>query len=106
MPIYKWNGHHYTGPSRIRSVPEGTVLADRMSSILNWSKENSGKKVDAMFAELSGVPVGTDEESKQAAADAYAPYTADMIWLMEQGFILVTNDNSVWFPKGKVAPAT
>ena len=84
----------------------GDVLDDRMSSILNWSKENSGKKVDAMFAELSGVPVGTDEESKQAAADAYAPYTADMIWLMEQGFILVTNDNSVWFPKGKVAPAT
>ncbi len=104
MPIYKWHGHHYTGPSRVRAVPEGTVLADRMTSILNWSKENPGKKVDAMFAELSGVPAGTDEASKQAAADAYAPYTADMIWLMEQGFILVTNDNSVWFPKGQTAP--
>lgn len=104
MPIYKWHGRHYTGPSRIRAVPEGTVLADRMQGILNWSKQNSGKKVDAMFAELSGVPAGTDDASKQAAADAYAPYTADMIWLMEQGFILVTNDNSVWFPKGEAAP--
>ncbi len=104
IPIYKWHGHHYTGPSRIRVVPEGTVLADRMQGILNWTKENSGKKVDAMFAELSGVPAGTDEASKQAAADVYAPYTADMIWLMEQGFILVTNDNSIWYPKGEAAP--
>ena len=80
------------------------MLADRMQEILNWSKQNSGKKVDAMFAELSGVPAGTDEASKRAAADVYAPYTADMIWLMEQGFILVTNDNSVWYPKGEAAP--
>ena len=80
------------------------MLADRMTAILNWSKENSGKKVDAMFAELTGVPAGTDDATKQAAADAYAPYTADMIWLMEQGFILVMNDNSIWFPKGEAAP--
>ncbi len=104
MPIFKWHGWHYTGPSRIRSVPEGTVLADRMAAILNWSKENSGKKVEEMFAELSGVPSGTDEESKRAAADAYAPYTSDMIWLMEQGYVLVTNDNSIWYPKGEAAP--
>ena len=104
MPIYKWHGRHFTGPCRIRSVPEDMVLADRMTAILNWSKEHSGNKVDAMFAELSGVPAGTDDESKQAAADAYAPYTADMIWLMEQGFIVVTNDNSIWYPKGEAAP--
>lgn len=104
MPIYKWHGRHYTGPCRIRAVPADMVLADRMVAILNWSKENSGKKVEAMFAELTGVPAGTDDESKQAASDAYAPYTADMIWLMEQGFVLVTNDNSIWFPKGDAAP--
>ena len=104
MPIYKWHGRHFTGPCRIRAVPADTVLADRMTAILNWSKENSGKKVDAMFAELTGVPAGTDDATKQAAADAYAPYTADMIWLMEQGFIVVTNDNSVWYPKGDSAP--
>jgi hypothetical protein len=75
-----------------------------MMAIVNWTKENSGKKVEAMFAELSGVPAGTDDESRKAASEAYAPYTADMIWLMEQGFIVVTGDNSIWFPKGSAAP--
>ena len=76
-----------------------------MMAIVNWSKENSGKKVEAMFAELSGVPAGTDEESKKSASDAYAPFAADMIWLLEQGFIVVTSDNSIWYPKGEAAPA-
>ena len=81
------------------------VLADRMMAIVNWSKENSGKKAEEMFAELSGVPTGTDEESKAAATEAHAPYVADMLWLLEQGFIVVTGDNAVWFPKGESAPA-
>ena len=104
MPIYKWQGNHFTGPSRTRAIPADTVLADRMMAIVNWTKENSGKKVEAMFAELSGVPAGTDDESRKAASEAYAPYTADMIWLLEQGFIVVTGDNSIWFPKGSAAP--
>lgn len=104
LPIFRWHSRHYTGPSRVRTVPADLVLADRMVAILEWSKANSGKKVEAMYAELSGVPAGTDEESKKAAAEAYDPYTADMIWLIDQGFILVTNDNSIWFPKGEAAP--
>lgn len=104
LPIFKWHGNHFTGPSRVRAIPEGTVLADRMMAIINWSKENSGKTCDVMFAELSGVPAGTDEESKKAASEAYAPFVADMIWLLEQGFIVVTGDNAVWFPKGEAAP--
>jgi hypothetical protein len=105
MPIYKWQGNHFTGPSRVRAIPADTVLADRMMAIVNWSKEHSGEKVEAMFAALSGVPAGTDEESKQAASDAYAPFASDMIWLLEQGFIVVTSDNSIWYPKGSAAPA-
>ena len=27
-----------------------------------------------------------------------------MIWLLEQGYIVVTRDNAVWFPKGDLAP--
>ena len=50
------------------------------------------------------VPAGTDEASTQAATDAHAPYVADMIWLLEQGYIVVTSDNAVWFPKGDAAP--
>lgn len=105
MPIYKWHGNHFTGPSRVRAIPQDMVLADRMMAIVNWSKENSGKKAEEMFAELSGVAAGTDEESKAAATEAHAPYVADMLWLLEQGFIVVTSDNAVWFPKGENAPA-
>ena len=104
LPIYKWHGNHFTGPSRVRALPEGTVLADRMMDIMNWAKVNSGKKTDVMFAELSGVAAGEDEASRQAATDAHAPYVADMIWLLEQGYIVVTSDNAVWFPKGDSAP--
>ena len=104
IPIYKWQGHHYTGPSRVRAIPADMVLADRMMAIVNWTKENSGGKVDAMCAALSGVPAAEDEAGKQASVDAYAPYVADMIWLMEQGFIVVTADNSIWYPKGSAAP--
>ncbi|MBQ8516980.1 MAG: hypothetical protein IJ498_05320 [Akkermansia sp.] len=105
MPIYKWHGNHFTGPSRVRTIPADMVLADRMMAIVNWSKENSGRKAEEMFAELSGVPAGADEESKAAATEAHAPYVSDMLWLLEQGFIVVTSDNAVWFPKGEAAPA-
>ena len=105
MPIYKWHGSHYTGPCRVRAIPADMVLADRMAAMVEWSKTNSGKKAEEMFAALSGIPAGTDEESRKAANEAYAPYVADMLWLLEQGFIVVTGDNAVWFPKGESAPA-
>ncbi len=105
MPIYKWQGNHFTGPSRVRAIPADTVLADRMTAIVNWAQEHSGCKLDAMLAELSGVPAGTDEESTKLATDAHAPYVADTIWLLEQGFLVVTSDNAIWYPKGEAAPA-
>ncbi len=105
MPIYKWQGNHFTGPSRVRAIPADMVLADRMAAIVEWSKAHSGQPVEEMFAELSGVPAGTDEASGKAAAEAHAPYAADMLWLLEQGFLVVTSDNAVWYPKGGAAPA-
>lgn len=106
MPIYKWNGGHYTGPSRPKCIPEGTVLADRMMAIANWAKENSGQTVDKLLASLSGVAVpgeASDAAAREQSASAHDPYVADMIWLMEQGFILVMNDNTVWNPKNEAA---
>ncbi len=105
MPIYKWQGNHFTGPSRIRTIPADMILADRMNAIVEWVKLNSGKKLDVMFAEISGVTAGEDEASIAAATAAHAPYVTDMIWLLEQGFLVVTNDNSIWYPKGEIAPA-
>ncbi len=105
MPIYKWQGNHFTGPSRIRTIPADMILADRMNTIVEWAKANSGKKLDQMFAEISGVTAGEDEASIAAATAAHAPYITDMIWLLEQGFLVVTNDNAIWYPKGESAPA-
>ena len=99
VPIFKWQGNHYTGPSRVRAIPADTTLADRMSAIVAWAKEHSGERVDAMFAALSGTAAGTEESTQ-----AFAPYAADLIWLLEQGFLVVMNDNTLWFPKGEVAP--
>ncbi len=104
MPIYKWKGSHYTGPCRVRMIPTDMVLADRMKAIVDWVKTNSGQRVEQMFAALSGVAMGEDEASRDAATEAHAPYAADMIWLIEQGFIVVMTDNSIWFPKGEAAP--
>ncbi len=101
LAIFKWKGRHYTGVSRVRGIPADTVLADRMMAIVDWAKNHQGQAANKMFAELSGVP-GDD---KERSAEAYAPYVADMIWLMEQGFILVTTDNAVWFPKTAEQPA-
>ncbi len=105
MPIYKWQGNHFTGPCRVRAIPADTVLADRMAAIVAWAREHSGSKLDAMLEELSGVPSGTDEESSKLATEAHAPYVADTIWLLEQGFLVVTSDNAIWYPKGEAAPA-
>lgn len=95
LAIFKWKGRHYTGVSRVRGIPSDTVLADRMMAIVEWAKSHQGQTANKMFAELSGV----SGDDKEHSAEAYAPYVADMMWLMEQGFILVMTDNTVWFPK-------
>lgn len=69
MPIFKWKGGHHTGPSRPRSLPEDTVLADRMLGIVSWVTENAGKRVDAMLNELCGEMV---EEPQIAGAEQQA----------------------------------
>ena len=73
MPIFKWKGGHHTGPSRPRSIPEGTVLADNMAAILNWVKEHSGKRVDVMLNELGGVLPQQNKTPEVPAKDSELP---------------------------------
>lgn len=67
MPIFKWNNGHHTGPSRPRTVPSGTVLADNMTAILNWVREHAGQGVDVMLNELGGVLPKVSEEGAREA---------------------------------------
>lgn len=106
MPIFKWNGGHYTGPCRPKAMTEGTVLSDSLMSISNWAQEHQGKGVDAMLKTLAPVPdhEGVTEEEIAQAKEKQQNLVRDLLWLSEQGYILVFSNNTVSAPK--VAPAS
>lgn len=105
MPIFKWKGNHYTGPARPKAMTEGTILSDSLMSIANWVKDHSGKGVDAMLRELSPIPdhEGAAEEEIAQAQEKQQHLVRDLLWLSEQGYILVFSNNTVSQPKA--APA-
>lgn len=107
MPIFKWKGNHYTGPARPKAMEEGTVLSDSLMSIATWAANNPGKGVDVMLKELSPVPdleQATEEEVAQAT-EKQQNLVRDLLWLSEQGYILVFSNNTVSRPKTNPAPA-
>ena len=107
MPIFKWQGNHYTGPARPKAMTEGTILSDSLMSIVNWAKEHPGKGVDVMLRELSPIPdhEGVTEEETARAKETQQLLVRDLLWLCEQGYILVFSNNTVSQPKTAPAPA-
>ncbi len=108
MPIFKWKGNHYTGPARPKAMEEGTVLSDSLMSIATWAANNPGKGVDVMLKELAPVPEqekATEEEVAQAM-EKQQNLVRDLLWLSEQGYILVFSNNTVSRPKTVSAQAT
>ncbi|MCL6675440.1 hypothetical protein M8O52_00140 [Akkermansia muciniphila] len=107
MPIFKWKGNHYTGPARPKAMEEGTVLSDSLMSIATWAANNPGKGVDAMLKELVPVPEqekATEEEVAQAM-EKQQNLVRDLLWLSEQGYILVFSNNTVSRPRTVSAQA-
>ena len=107
MPIFKWKGNHYTGPARPKAMEEGTVLSDSLMSIATWAANNPGKGVDAMLKELAPVPEqekATEEEVAQAM-EKQQNLVRDLLWLSEQGYILVFSNNTVSRPRTVSAQA-
>lgn len=73
-------------------MEEGTVLSDSLMSIATWAANNPGKGVDAMLKELAPVPEqekATEEEVAQAM-EKQQNLVRDLLWLSEQGYILVS----------------
>ena len=107
MPIFKWQGNHYTGPARPKAMTEGTILSDSLMSIVNWAKEHPGKGVDVMLKELSPIPdhEGVTEEETAQAKEKQQLLVRDLLWLSEQGYILVFSNNTVSQPKTASAPS-
>lgn len=97
MPIFKWKGNHYTGPARPKAIDAGTVLSDSLMSIATWASNNPGKGVDAMLKELSPIPEAgqTTEEEVAQAKEKQQNMVRDLLWLSEQGYILVFSNNTV-----------
>lgn len=107
MPIFKWKCNHYTGPARPKAMEEGTVLSDSLMSIATWAANNPGKGVDAMLKELAPVPEqekATEEEVAQAM-EKQQNLVRDLLWLSEQGYILVFSNNTVSRPRTVSAQA-
>ena len=125
MPIFKWKGSHHTGPSRPRLIPEGTVLADRMTGIIDWVRSHPGDRVEAMLNDLAGVPaeetpVAPVEEKlvetaeiaevaakpeKSAVEQKRHDLVSDLLWLCEQGFVLVFANGTVNIQQSAEVPA-
>ncbi len=110
MPIFKWQGNHYTGPSRPKALEEGAVLSDSLMSILNWAKNNHGKPVEVMLKELAPVPTAENasEEETAKAQEKHQALVRDLLWLSEQGYLLVFSNNTLSQPKtvpAQAAPA-
>ena len=107
MPIFKWKGNHYTGPARPKAMEEGTVLSDSLMSIATWAANNPGKGVDAMLKELAPVPEQekSTEEVVAQAMEKQQNLVRDLLWLSEQGYILVFSNNTVSRPRTVSAQA-
>lgn len=107
MPIFKWKGNHYTGPARPKAMEEGAVLSDSLMSIATWASTNPGKGVDAMLKELAPIPAqeGATEEEIAQATEKQQNLVRDLLWLSEQGYILVFSNNTVSRPKIAAAQA-
>lgn len=104
MPIFKWEGGHYTGPARPKAMAEDTVLSDSLMTIANWARDNQGKGVDAMLKELCPLPEqeGATEEEIAKAQEKQHNLVRDLLWLSEQGYLLVFTNNTVSAPKTAV----
>lgn len=107
MPIFKWKGNHYTGPARPKAMEEDTVLSDSLMSIATWAANNPGKGVDAMLKELAPVPEQekASEEEVAQAMEKQQNLVRDLLWLSEQGYILVFSNNTVSRPRTVSAQA-
>lgn len=110
LPLFKWKGGYHTGPSRPHAVPADIILADRMKSILEWVKSNSGKRVDAMLNELAApLPEKTEEASTEATEEIvniHAEWVADLLWLLQEGYVLVMTDGRIYLSKNNSAPSS
>ena len=95
LAVFKWNKKLKAGPARPHSVPEELTLAERPQTLLAWVKENSGQNIEALWKAC--LPAEPSDEIKHG-------YYSDLHWLLNQGFVLLLEDGTLYFGKDKPAP--
>jgi len=99
VAVFKWNKKLKVGPSRPHAVAPDAKLSERPQAIIDYLKENSGKKLKNLWDKF--LPDDAEESVK-------SEWYHDLHWLLNQGHAILLSDTSLHLSKqgdGEKGPA-
>ncbi len=90
VAVFKWAKKLKVGPSRPHAVPADAKLAERPQAIIDYLKENSGKKLKELWDKF--LPEDSTDEVK-------GQWYHDLHWLLNQGHAILLSDTSLHLSK-------
>ncbi|MFC5050219.1 hypothetical protein ACFPK9_06315 [Rubritalea spongiae] len=87
LAVFKWQGKLHCGPSRPHAIAEDVKLADRPAAMHQWTSENQGAGIDALWKALLPAEV-TDEVKKE--------WFHDLHWMINQGYMVLLSDGHIY----------
>lgn len=85
LPVFKRQGKLHTGPARPHGLAPDAVLAERPGKMVAWIRENTPAKLAGLWEAV--LPEGSTAPP--------ADYAADLFWLLQQGHILLYQDDTL-----------
>jgi len=85
LPVFKRQGKLHTGPARPHGLAPDAVLAERPGKMVAWIRENTPAKLAGLWQAV--LPEGSTAPP--------ADYAADLFWLLQQGHILLYQDDTL-----------
>jgi hypothetical protein len=95
LPVFKRQGKLHTGPARPNPLPLNQVLAERPAQMIAWIRENKPAKLEGLWKSV--LPEGSTAPP--------AEYAADLFWLLHQGHILLSTDDTLAVQEAREAGA-
>ena len=90
VAVFKWQKKLKAGPSRPHAVSTEISLAERPQQILDYLKENSGRKLDKLWKAV--MPEDASDEVKHE-------WYHDLHWLLNQGHVILLSDGGLFLSK-------
>ena len=84
--VYKLDKKLKAGPARPRAVSEDTKLADRPQQIMNYLRENNGKKVAELWKAI---------QFETLSEDVQVSWTQDLHWLLNSGYAVLLDPTGI-----------